>query len=196
MKSSKVRKLCTKAFLQKSFDYALCLLPCWNPLEANLSKLKLKREDVSFSFVQCLLQSCFRSKLKEFWSGNELSYLFLPLLIYRLLYGGPALRKLGKPFSWLIHLLLGYRHTLLFRCTWPKWCGELAGKRLFPVCGLSPTYKASYIKKRLVCVCVLLLCGGEGEERKGGQKYACACYFAWEWDQDFSNTRSWGNLLS
>ncbi len=70
-----------KELLQKSFDCALWLLPCWNPLETNLSKVKLKRKEVSFSFVQCLLQSCFQSELKEFWSVNELSYLFYPVNI-------------------------------------------------------------------------------------------------------------------
>ncbi len=80
-KVSEVRKLRTKAFLQKSFDCTLWLLPCWNPLETNLSEVKLKRKDVSCSFVQCLLQSCFRSELKEFWSVNELSYLFYPINI-------------------------------------------------------------------------------------------------------------------
>ena len=100
---------------------------------------------------------------------------FPTVLIYGLLYGSPALWKLGEPFSWLTHLLLGYRLTLLFRCSSPRRCGELAGKRLFPVCGFLPTCKVSYInklkcfcfvgkrkeKKMKVCLCkVLLLRGG------------------------------------
>ena len=89
---------------------------------------------------------------------------FPTLLIYGLfLYGSPALWKLGEPFSWCTHLpFLGLRHTLLFRRTSPRWCGELAGKRLFPVCGFSPTCKVSYISKLLCCFFALW-----GKKKKG-----------------------------
>ena len=109
------------------------------------------------------------------------------------MYGGVAMRKLGKPFSWLTRLLLEHRYTLLFCRTSPKWCGELAGKRLFPVCGLSPTYKASYIKKRLVFFAFALWVWGE--KRKGDKSVPVHVHFALKrkmWDQNFSNTRSWG----
>jgi hypothetical protein len=81
---------------------------------------------------------------------------FPTLLIYGLLYGGPVLQKLGEPFSWSTHLLLGYRQTLLFHRTSPGWCGELAGKRLTSslwVCRL-------HVKCRiLISWCALLLRG-------------------------------------
>ena len=79
---------------------------------------------------------------------------FPTLLIYGLLYGGPALWKLGEPFSWCTHLLLGYRQTLLFRRTSPRWCGELAGKRLFPVCGSHQHVKYRIlVKTGVFCFC-------------------------------------------
>jgi len=80
--------------------------------------------------------------------------LFLPLLIYELLYNGPAFVRLGEPFSWLTHLNGGHRWTLLFRRTSPGWCGELAGKRLFPVCGSHQHIKCHIlVKTGVFCFC-------------------------------------------
>ena len=81
---------------------------------------------------------------------------FPTLLIYGLLYGGLALWKLGEPFSWRTHLLLGYHLTLLFRRTSPRRCGELAGKR--PISSL--WVRRLHIKCHiLISWCALLLRG-------------------------------------
>jgi hypothetical protein len=79
---------------------------------------------------------------------------FPTLLIYGLLYGGPALWKLGEPFSWCTHLLLGYRQTLLFRRTSPGWCGELVGKRLISSLWVHRLHVKFHI---LISWCALLL---------------------------------------
>ena len=80
--------------------------------------------------------------------------LFQPLLIYELLLNGPAFVRLGEPFSWLTHLNGGHRWTLLFRRTSPGWCGELAGKRLFPVCGSHQHIKCHIlVKTGVFCFC-------------------------------------------
>ena len=49
---------------------------------------------------------------------------------------------------------MGHRWTLLFRRTSPGWCGELAGKRLFPVCDSHQHIKYRIlVKTGVFCFC-------------------------------------------
>ncbi len=76
---------------------------------------------------------------------------FPTLLIYGLLYGGPALRKLGEPFSWRTHLLRGTVKRCFSVAHHLGGVGNLWVSDFSSLWILSPTCKVSYINK-LVCV--------------------------------------------
>jgi hypothetical protein len=121
---------------------------------------------VSYSFVQCLLQSCFRSELKEFWSVNELSYLFYPINIRAFcmavsLCGSWVSLSPGKyTFFWStgIHCFSVAHHQ--------SGVGNLRVSDFFQFVGCRLHLKRHISRKDWVFLLLLCGCGGKRKEDK------------------------------
>ena len=85
--------------------------------------------------------------------------LFLPLLIYELLYNGPAFVRLGEPFSWLTHLNGGTAERCFSVAHHRGGVGNLRVSDFFPVCGSRQHIKCRIlVKTGVFCFCGEIEC--------------------------------------